>query len=243
MVAGATSTICTNPLWVIKTRFMVCAISPSSFSVSSSSPWRGLGSDTIAQRDKIPPYTRCCPYNLSQRRHSGILSWTFTQLTRHYPRRRAVPALRKAQDHRSCVLLSLLSPPPPLLRTLTERDNPNQPLAAYNILCCSAVAKMTASLATYPHEVVRTRLQTQRRLLLQTGSPRKRSGIVRTTAKILHFEGWRGLYKGLSVNLIRTVPNSTVTMLTCVAMLYSKTINNTVLITAVPPPPSTDTNY
>ena len=74
---------------------------------------------------------------------------------------------------------------------------------------------MTASLATYPHEVVRTRLQTQRRLLLQSGgAPRKRSGIVRTTGKILHFEGWRGLYKGLSVNLIRTVPNSTVTMLT-----------------------------
>ena len=89
---------------------------------------------------------------------------------------------------------------------------------------------MTASLATYPHEVVRTRLQTQRRLLLQPGAPRKRSGIVRTTAKILHFEGWRGLYKGLSVNLIRTVPNSAVTMLTC-----EKTIS--LLITAVLTPP------
>jgi solute carrier family 25 folate transporter 32 len=81
---------------------------------------------------------------------------------------------------------------------------------------------MTASLATYPHEVVRTRLQTQRRLLLQPGAPRKRSGIVRTTAKILHFEGWRGLYKGLSVNLIRTVPNSAVTMLTCVLIPKKK---------------------
>jgi len=73
---------------------------------------------------------------------------------------------------------------------------------------------MVASVATYPHEVVRTRLQTQRRLLLPSGAPRKRSGIIRTTRKIIHFEGWRGLYKGLSVNLIRTVPNSAVTMLT-----------------------------
>jgi solute carrier family 25 (mitochondrial folate transporter), member 32 len=81
---------------------------------------------------------------------------------------------------------------------------------------------MTASVATYPHEVVRTRLQTQRRLLLPSGAPRhKRSGIVRTTRKIIHFEGWRGLYKGLSVNLIRTVPNSAVTMLTYVASLLS----------------------
>lgn len=79
---------------------------------------------------------------------------------------------------------------------------------------------MVASVATYPHEVVRTRLQTQRRLLLPTGAPRKRSGIVRTTRKILHFEGWRGLYKGLSVNLIRTVPNSAVTMLTCVLFFF-----------------------
>ena len=121
---------------------------------------------------------------------------------------------------------------------------------------------MCASLATYPHEVVRTRLQTTRRLLaaaeppsgspIQSGvagrihvngfvdggvggngngggnfgevervqaqekQPQKwrGSGLVYTTKKILRKEGWRGLYKGLSVNLIRTVPNSAVTMLT-----------------------------
>ena len=98
----------------------------------------------------------------------------------------------------------------------TDRHSQDRQLSANTILFCSAVAKMVASVATYPHEVVRTRLQTQRRLLISTGAPRKRSGIVRTTTKILHFEGWRGLYKGLSVNLIRTVPNSAVTMLTCV---------------------------
>ena len=79
---------------------------------------------------------------------------------------------------------------------------------------------MTASVATYPHEVVRTRLQTQRRLLVSSGAQRKRPGVVRTTKQIIHFEGWRGLYRGLSVNLIRTVPNSAVTMLTCVTQFF-----------------------
>jgi solute carrier family 25 folate transporter 32 len=77
---------------------------------------------------------------------------------------------------------------------------------------------MVASIVTYPHEVVRTRLQTQKRLLDPT-APRKPTGIVRTVRKIVTYEGWRGLYKGLSINLLRTVPNSAVTMLTYVQSL------------------------
>jgi solute carrier family 25 folate transporter 32 len=79
---------------------------------------------------------------------------------------------------------------------------------------------MTASVATYPHEVVRTRLQTERRPLVNETSSdgmvkaHHRGGIIMTTKRIVRLEGWTGLYKGLSINLIRTVPNSAVTMLT-----------------------------
>ena len=85
---------------------------------------------------------------------------------------------------------------------------------------------MTASIATYPHEVVRTRLQTQKRPLADDMSSdgmvkrHSRRGTIYTAKKIVAKEGWPGLYKGLSVNLIRTVPNSAVTMLTYELRLF-----------------------
>jgi solute carrier family 25 folate transporter 32 len=77
-----------------------------------------------------------------------------------------------------------------------------------SILLASAFSKMSASLATYPHEVIRTRLQNQ------TKKPYKYQGIVHAIKVMSKEEGLRGFYKGLSTNLVRTVPSSAMTILT-----------------------------
>ncbi|CAG7853504.1 Mitochondrial substrate carrier family protein W [Serendipita indica DSM 11827] len=184
MSAGAVSTVCTSPLWVVKTRIM-------------------------AQPLHEKPYKHTLDCFLTIYRAEGIKAFYRGLLT-------------------SLLGITHVAVQFPLyeqLKEWAEQAHPGEDLPYYTILGCSGGSKMVASIATYPHEVIRTRLQMQKRPLRAPSLPGSVNpqvhyhGIVQTAARILQEETWRGLYKGLSINLFRTVPSSAVTMLTYEALM------------------------
>ena len=69
----------------------------------------------------------------------------------------------------------------------------------------SATSKLLASAATYPHEVIRTRMREQR-----GDEAIKYRTILQSCRTVWAEEGARGLYGGMSVHLLRTVPNAAI---------------------------------
>lgn len=183
MTAGACSTICTNPMWVIKTRFMTQPAAESRYRHTLDAFFTIYRSEGPAAfyRGLLPSLLGIMHVAVQFPLYEELKSWA--------------------------------------------QSRSDGPLSTSSILLCSAISKMTASIATYPHEVVRTRLQIQRLFLPGAHAQhapgtdpirmkKRRRGVIQVARRIVREEGWRGLYKGLSINLFRTVPNSAVTMLT-----------------------------
>jgi len=181
MSAGAASTVATNPLWVVKTRFMTQEVGPNE----------------VRYRHTLDAITSMYRTEGLRTFYRGLLPSLFgvTHIALQFPLYEQFKAYNKPAD--------------------------GSDIPAPTILACSSVSKMIASVATYPHEVLRTRLQVQKhaaavKVAAAEGAPAtvpKYEGVVATFQRILATEGYKGFYRGMGVNLIRTVPASALTIL------------------------------
>ncbi|KAF9027501.1 mitochondrial carrier protein RIM2 [Hymenopellis radicata] len=73
------------------------------------------------------------------------------------------------------------------------------------MLASAGTAKCVASLITYPHEVLRTRLRQPK-----VNGVMKYTGLLQTLKLVLKEEGAASMYGGLSAHLMRVVPNAIV---------------------------------
>lgn len=227
IVAGASSTIVTNPIWVIKTRLM----SQSSSGYNRQMSVFPRSGNTPTSRPSISsPWHYNSTLDAARKMYSseGALSF-YSGLT---------PAL---------LGLTHVAVQFPAYEYLRKRFTgqgmgevgDNEDIHWLGVLSASIISKILASSATYPHEVIRTRLQTQRRptpgieylqgLGISTSNEKgnksgsgnstpapqqKYKGVVMTFRTILLEEGWRAFYAGMGVNMMRAVPAATVTMMT-----------------------------
>lgn len=228
IIAGASSTIATNPIWVIKTRLM----SQTPHHDRPRFSYHPKGGNTPTSRPTLhAPWHYRSTLDAARKMYTteGIFSF-YSGLT---------PALLGLTH------VAVQFPAYEWLKMkFTGRGMGAAPVDGQDdkshwlgILSASILSKIMASSATYPHEVIRTRLQTQRRPIpgqeymqglggvvpdaasgVTESAPKqhvpKYRGIYMTFQTILREEGWRAFYAGMGTNMMRAVPAATVTMLT-----------------------------
>ncbi|KAF1834977.1 calcium-binding mitochondrial carrier protein Aralar2 [Decorospora gaudefroyi] len=214
IAAGGCSTLVTNPIWVVKTRLM------SQVSARASDEHR-------------PPWHYKNTFDAFRKMYAkeGIASF-YSGLT---------PALLGLTH------VAIQFPLYEFLKMkftgleMGQTDAKTEDVHWFAIALATVLSKMTATSATYPHEVLRTRLQTQQRsppsqsdnhVSFRGGDPQQTirppgtassdgminlpryRGILRTCTVILQEEGWRAFYNGMGTNMVRAVPAAVTTMLT-----------------------------
>ncbi|KAI9139156.1 mitochondrial carrier domain-containing protein [Paraphysoderma sedebokerense] len=158
MGAGCVSTTLTNPFWVIKTRFMTQS-NESAFRYHSIRH----AIKTIYQTEGLRGFYKGLVPSLWGISHVAVQFPLYEKLKVYFRNRHSQGNLYNSSemyDSQSTVPSSTSTTIMTTTHAVPNRPRA-EPLATSDILLASCLSKMAASIATYPHEVIRTRLQNQ----------------------------------------------------------------------------------
>lgn len=77
----------------------------------------------------------------------------------------------------------------------------------------AATSKTFATVATYPYQVIRSRLQDHRLTAVTSNAlaPRPYTGVLDVMRRVFQSDGLRGFYRGLGANILRVLPGTCIT--------------------------------
>jgi solute carrier family 25 folate transporter 32 len=93
-----------------------------------------------------------------------------------------------------------------LKKVLSEGEQRPTLSSPVQIVLAASISKACASVVAYPHEILRSRLQYQRK-----DEPNRYQGVMDAVVRISREEGFRAFYRGMAANLLRVVPSCIVT--------------------------------
>ncbi|KAI8367530.1 mitochondrial FAD carrier protein [Radiomyces spectabilis] len=174
--AGAVTAMMTNPLWVIKTRMCTTTY-------NTPDAYRGLwdGLTRLAREEGIRGLYRGMVPALFGVSHGAIQFMAYEEMKnwRNDLRKKEGASPEHEMDAR---------------------------LSTTEYLVMAASSKVTATVATYPYQVLRSRLQNR-----ETRDAYE--GVMDCIRKIRAAEGYVGFYKGLAPNIMRVLPGTCITFL------------------------------
>lgn len=184
VVAGMTANTITNPVWLLKTRMQLQAgaLSAAAEGTAAGAVTEGALHFLLYERLKRAAVAR--NYARAEREAEAV----------------AAAGDGRAEDEED------------------DDDDDDDPLtnpayapSSMQLVSSAAIAKLVASMVTYPHETVRTRMREQPPI---PGVRSRYHAMFPSLRLIAMEEGRRGLYAGMGTHLLRVVPSTAIMFLT-----------------------------
>jgi len=209
--AGSVSTTLTNPIWVVKTRLMLqTGDGKQSFNNPTILTQGNTNPTTIATSS-----TMINPKNSKNFLKNNYYKSTFDAFKKMYKNEGflvfysgLVPSLF------GLFHVAIHFPVYEQLKKMLHCDKfkegevtSSHTTNLIRLITASSLSKMVASTLTYPHEILRTRMQ-----ISSFNNNNDKKSLINTILNIYKKEGLIGFYQGFTTNLARTVPASAVTL-------------------------------